>query len=260
MKQPWTAYSPETGNPPIPVRAEALIAGAHSDSNIVRLWRLASRISSAASRDEILNDVVKIVTDGVTCDSCTVYVADGGELVLRACSNPHIKAANRLKVKPVLSTMRWAAGNWEMLVATRSAHVDPRVRMFFSGPPEERFECFLSIPMVSGGRVEGAINVQNREYLPYGERETNLIAVLSYLVGGEIERARLEYKNGALRDRLEGRELVERAKRILQRNLQIDEEDAYLTLQRKSRNRRKSMREVAETIILDDDLKKKGNS
>jgi GAF domain-containing protein len=167
----------------------------------------------------------------------------------------HIQAANRLKVKTVLSIMKWAAGDWEALVATRSAHVDPRVRMFFNGPLEDRFECFLSIPMVSGGRLEGAINVRNREHFPYGERETNLIAALSYLVGSELERARLELKNVALRARLESRDFVERAKGILQRNLQIDEEDAYLTLQRESRNRRKSMREVAETIILNDVLK-----
>jgi signal transduction protein with GAF and PtsI domain len=148
------------------MRAEALIAGAHSDSSIVRLWRLANRISCAASRLEILSEVLKIVTDGVTCDSCTVYVAKAGDLVLRAWSNPHTEAANRLKVKTVLSTMSWAAGDWETLVATKSAHVDPRVRMFFTGPLEDRFECFLSVPMVSGGRLEGAINVRNREYHP----------------------------------------------------------------------------------------------
>lgn len=241
------------------MRAEELTVGANPDSDIVRLWRLASRISCAVPRDEVLSEVVKIVTDGVKCDSCTVYVAEGGDLVLRAWSSPRAKAANRLKVKTVLSTMKWAPGDWETLVATRSAHVDPRVRMFFNGPLEDRFECFLSIPMVSGGRLEGAINVQNREYLPYGERETNLIAALSYMVGSEIERARLEHKNVALRARLESRDFVERAKGILQRNLQIDEEDAYLTLQRESRNRRKSMREVAETIILNDDLKTKGH-
>jgi len=50
---------------------------------------------------------------------------------------------------------------------------------------------------------------------------------------------------------------VERAKGILQRNLQMSEEDAYLTLQRESRQRRKSMREVAEAIVLSEDLKKK---
>ena len=58
-------------------------------------------------------------------------------------------------------------------------------------------------------------------------------------------------------DRLETRKVVERAKGILQRDMQLSEEDAYLTLQRESRQRRKSMREVAEAIVLSEDLKKK---
>jgi uroporphyrinogen-III synthase len=72
-----------------------------------------------------------------------------------------------------------------------------------------------------------------------------------------VERARLESEKAQLLDRLETRKVVERAKGILQRDMQLSEEDAYLTLQRESRQRRKSMREVAEAIVLSEDLKKK---
>jgi uroporphyrinogen-III synthase len=43
----------------------------------------------------------------------------------------------------------------------------------------------------------------------------------------------------------------------LQRELKISEEDAYLTLQRESRQRRKSMKEVAEALILSEELKRR---
>jgi AmiR/NasT family two-component response regulator len=49
---------------------------------------------------------------------------------------------------------------------------------------------------------------------------------------------------------------VERAKGILQRELKITEEEAYLTIQRQSRQRRKSMKEVAEAIVLSEDVKR----
>jgi hypothetical protein len=49
--------------------------------------------------------------------------------------------------------------------------------------------------------------------------------------------------------------IVERAKGVMQRDLKISEEEAYLTLQRESRQRRKSMREVAETILLNDEIR-----
>ena len=60
----------------------------------------------------------------------------------------------------------------------------------------------------------------------------------------------------ALSRQLEAREIVERAKGILQRELGISEEDAYLTLQRQSRQRRKPMKEVAEAIVLSEEVRR----
>ena len=51
---------------------------------------------------------------------------------------------------------------------------------------------------------------------------------------------------------------MERAKGILQRELDLSEEQAYLALQRQSRQKRKSMKEIAEAIVLSDEVK--GNS
>ena len=49
-----------------------------------------------------------------------------------------------------------------------------------------------------------------------------------------------------------------RAKGILQRDLALTEEQAYLTLQRQSRQKRKAMKEIAEAVVLSDELR--GNS
>jgi AmiR/NasT family two-component response regulator len=52
--------------------------------------------------------------------------------------------------------------------------------------------------------------------------------------------------------------VVERAKGILQRELGLSEEHAYLALQRQSRQKRRPMKEIAEAIVLSDEVK--GNS
>jgi uroporphyrinogen-III synthase len=72
---------------------------------------------------------------------------------------------------------------------------------------------------------------------------------MGYLVGAEMEMARLEEKSSQLSDELETRKVVERAKGILQRGARLSEEEAYLNLRRQSRQQRKSMKEVAEAII-----------
>jgi uroporphyrinogen-III synthase len=106
------------------------------------------------------------------------------------------------------------------------------------------------------GRIVGVINLQNREPHVYTEREIMLVTTIGFLVGAEIEMARLESENLHLSEKLETRKLVERAKGILQRELKLTEEEAYLTIQRQSRQRRKSMKEVSEAIVLSEDVRR----
>lgn len=72
----------------------------------------------------------------------------------------------------------------------------------------------------------------------------------------EVARSRYE-QNLALsrelsdvQERLETRKLVDRAKGILMADLKIDEAEAYRRIQLQSMNMRKSMKEVAEAIIV----------
>jgi uroporphyrinogen-III synthase len=51
------------------------------------------------------------------------------------------------------------------------------------------------------------------------------------------------------------RKIVERAKGILQRELGLNEEQAYLALQRQSRQKRMAMKGIAEAIVLSDEVK-----
>jgi AmiR/NasT family two-component response regulator len=57
-----------------------------------------------------------------------------------------------------------------------------------------------------------------------------------------------------MRRELETRKLVERAKGILQLRYGISEEDAYFRLRNQSRRMRRPMKELAEAIILSEDL------
>ena len=53
------------------------------------------------------------------------------------------------------------------------------------------------------------------------------------------------------------RKIVERAKGILQRSEGLTEEEAYLQLRNESRRMRRPMKELAEAIILTEDMKRK---
>lgn len=226
------------------------------DFDIALLNKIAARMSYAPPLREVLGEVIEFITAVVKCDSCMIYVLENKELVLRASNNPHPESIDRLKMKVGQGITGWVAERREPVIVAKRAYEDSRFKLF-NELPEDRFETFLSVPVVSGGKMVGVINIQNREPHQHTSREIGLIATLGFLVGAEIERARLATENVYLSDKLESRKIVERAKGILQRDLNLSEEDAYLMLQKESQQRRKSMKEVAEAILLSEDMKRK---
>ncbi len=219
------------------------------------LHEIGSRIAAADPLREVLDRVVEFISVLVKCDSCFIYVLEGSDLVLRASKNPHPEVVDRLRIHVGEGITGWVAEHREPVAVPRAAARDSRFQLF-SDLPEDNFEAFLSVPALCRRRLVGVINLQHRNTHVHSKREIKLISTVGFLVGAEIEVARLEGENNQLSEQIENRKLVERAKGILQRDLSLSEEQAYLALQRQSRQRRKSMKEIAEAIILSDDVRK----
>jgi uroporphyrinogen-III synthase len=244
VAQPWAEIEPPVVSGT--VRANYAIG---IDPHVALLHEMTARIAMDAPLPNVLSDAVACVTSVVKCDSCFIYVLEQDQLVLRASKNPHPESLNRLKLKLGSGITGWVAEHRQPVAIASRAFQDRRF-LTFNELPEDRFEAFLSVPVLSRGKVVGVINLQNRTPLAYSEREIKLVAMIGFLIGAQLERARLEEENQSLSNRLETRKSLERAKGILQRDLKINEEDAYLMLQRQSQQRRKPMKEIAEAIIL----------
>src|ERR1700730_5473118 len=225
------------------------------DSSVDLLLELGSQMASADALHEVLAGVVDFASALVKCDSCLIYVLGNDDLVLRASKNPHPEVVDRLKLQVGQGITGWVAEHREPVAVSKSAAQDPRFR-FFHELPEDTYEAFLSVPLMSRGRVGGVINLQHRRPHVHNQKEIRLISTAGFLVGAEIEMARLESENSNLSQQLETRKIVERAKGILQRDLSLDEEQAYLALHRPTRQKRKSMKEIAEAVVLTDELRR----
>jgi signal transduction protein with GAF and PtsI domain len=224
------------------------------DAHIDVIHEIGTRLGTSEGLHEVLTRVVEFASALVKCDSCLGYVLEDDELVLRASKNPHPEAVDRLKLHVGQGITGWVAEHREPVAIPQRAAQDPRFQ-FFHELPEDSYEAFLSVPLMCRGRVVGVINLQHRQPHVYRRREIRMISAIGFLVGAEIEMARLEEANSTLTDQLQTRKIVERAKGILQRDLGLDEEQAYLTLQRQSRQKRKPMREIAEAVILSDEVR-----
>jgi signal transduction protein with GAF and PtsI domain len=219
------------------------------------LHEIGSRMAAADPLHRVLELILALVTSEVECDSCFIYVLENHELVLRASKNPHPEVVDRLKLQVGQGITGWTAQHHKPVALSSGASHDPRFK-FFSELPEDRYEAFLSVPILCRGRVVGVINLQHRKPHFYTSEEVKLISTIGFLVGAEIEMARLEGQVSQLSERLDSRKLIDRAKGILQRELGVAEEAAYRTLQRQSRELRKPMRELAEAIVIAEEVRR----
>jgi len=235
----------------------ALGAGFHTmdHTDIDALHEIGSRIAAADPLHDVLSRVVQFVSSIVQCDSCFIYVLDEDTLVLRASKTPHPDVVDRLKLRVGEGITGWVAEHRQPVAVGTHAFQDPRFQTF-NELPEDRYEAFLSVPVLSRSKLVGVINLQHRQPHEHSRRDIQLISMIGFLVGAEIEMARLETENTQLSERLETRKVLDRAKGILQRDLGITEEEAYLTIQRQSRQRRKTKKEIAEAIVLGDELRR----
>jgi uroporphyrinogen-III synthase len=225
------------------------------DPAIGFLHQIGSRMAAADPLHEVLAKIVDFVASVVKCDSCFVYVLENKQLVLRASKNPHPEIVDRLKMRLGQGITGWVAEHRQPVAVASHAFEDSRFQSF-NELPEDRYEAFLSVPILCRNKLVGVINLQHRQPHMHTEAEIQLISTIGFLVGAEVEMARLEEENSQLSEELESRKIIERGKGILQRDLHITEEEAYLMLQKQSRQRRLSMREVAEAIILSEEIKR----
>lgn len=205
--------------------------------------------------NEVLEEIVTIAEEVTQADSVLIYLVDSGaqELILRATKNPQPQLLQKITMKMGEGITGWVASQKQPVVLSEGASKDPRFK-YFRSLPEDRFEAFLSVPLISKRGVVGVINVQHKRTHQHTEMETNLLAAVGKLVGGAVENALLIEETLELKEALELRKIVEKAKGVLMRRRQVSEEEAYKIIQKESMDTRKSIKEISEAVLLMDRL------
>lgn len=235
------------------------------EPQVTLLHRVSSIVSSELSLDEMLGEIIGLTVQATGCDACLVYLIekDSGEIVLRASQVPHAADLGTLRMKMGEGVTGWVAEHKAVVALPSNASADRRFKRF-QALVEDTYQAFLSVPLVSGGDIIGVINVHHRETHEHNAEEIGLVTFIGEQMGGAIARELLTDQNQRLmlealemKRRLEERKLVERAKGILQYKYKLTEEEAYLRLRNESRRLRRPMKDLAEAIILTEDLSRK---
>jgi response regulator NasT len=102
--------------------------------------------------------------------------------------------------------------------------------------------------------AERAASAHVTEYLMKPVSENDLLPAITLALARFEELSLARQEMASLRESLETRKLVERAKGILMRRLNLTEEEAFRRLQKRSQNENKKLGEIAQAIIVADGM------
>jgi signal transduction protein with GAF and PtsI domain len=112
-----------------------------------------------------------------------------------------------------------------------------------------------SVPLqVKDKEVIGVLNCFTAEPHYFSETEVNLITTVANQAAVAILNTELMVKTKVIQEELETRKLVERAKEVLMRRRKMQGDEADRWIQKRSMDSRKSIRHIAEAILLSDEI------
>lgn len=113
----------------------------------------------------------------------------------------------------------------------------------------------VGIPMkVRENQVIGVLNCFTSMPHDFTETEVNLMTTVANQAAVAIFNTKLMVDAKVIQEELETRKMVEKAKEVLMRRKKMDGEEAFRWIQKRSMDSRKSIRSVAEAILLSEEL------
>lgn len=222
------------------------------------LAAVAEKIAAESYLERILQAISEMVAETLDSPVCSIMLLDDErrELVISAarCSSPEYLHKMPIKIEDSLIGRVVREGRPIMIANV----LDEKQYRYPELARKTGLASLLSVPLTSRDKVIGTINIYTREQRVFAEDEIGFVKVVAGQAAIAIENARLMSETLEMKRTLETRKLVERAKGILQYKHNLTEEEAYLRLRNESRRLRRPMRDLAEAVILADDMNKKG--
>lgn len=224
---------------------------------IEALSKVANLITSGMYVEELLRLVVNVTAEIMNSKICSLMLLDPEkkELVVRATQSIS-EAYNK---KPNIKLGQGIAGEAaaeNKIITILDVKLDSRY-LNQDIARKEGLCSLASVPMAVKGRVIGVLNCYTSKKHEFCRHELQLLTALANQAAVAIENAELDLRARSAEEALETRKLVERAKDILSQEASISPSEAYRLIQKQSMDSRKTMREVAEAVILAKNIRAK---
>lgn len=222
---------------------------------IEAISKVANLITSGMYLEELLRLVVQVTAETMNSKICSLMLLDPekNELEVRATqsiSEAYNKKPN-VKVGEGISGLVAKNGKAICVLDVRE---DERYRNQDIAK-KEGLVSLASVPLAVKKRVIGVLNCYTSKKHKFGKPELDVLTALANQAAVAIENAELDLRARSAEEALTTRKVIERAKEILSLEANILPQEAYRLIQKQSMDKRKPMREIAEAIILAQDIK-----
>lgn len=221
------------------------------------LVKVSQSITSQGYLDEILNLIVVVTAEMLNSKICSIMLLDekkGEELVIRATqslSDDYRKKPN-LKVN---ASMLGEVVKTKKPLTVRDVRQEPKY-FYRDLAVKEHLTSMVAVPMVVRNKATGVISVYTKEPHVFSKEEINVLQMVANQAAVAVENTKLMDEALKAKEALETRKLIERAKGILMQMNNLSEDAAYRLIHKKSMDTCRGMKEIAESIILMDELRK----
>ena len=218
-------------------------------------------ISRAITSDLYLEDILKLivmVTAKVTgLEICSLWLVDESEKPIKirlkatqAIDPEYVKERSLERVEGVVGFV--ATHNQPLIV--KDVLKEPRFKEKEMAK-KLGLVSMLSVPLrIKNDKVIGVLNCFTSEPHDFTETEINLITAVANQAALAIYNTELIVQTKVIQEELETRKLIERAKDIIMRRYNMNGNEAHRWIQKRSMNSRKSMRMVAEAVLLSEEI------
>jgi len=218
-------------------------------------------ISNAITSEQYLEDILKLivmVTAKVTgVEICSLWLIDESKTPKKI----RLKATQAIEPEYVKDR---SLGRVEGVVGFVATHNQPLVIKDVLKEPRFKEKemakklglvSMLSVPLrVKNEKVIGVLNCFTDEPHEFSDTEINLVTAVANQAAVAILNTELIVETKVIQEELETRKLVERAKEVLTRRRGMTGEQAYRWIQKRSMDSRKSIRNVADAILLSEEV------
>lgn len=221
------------------------------------LARMSQSIAQGIYIREILQLIVSMTAEMLGSKVCSLMLMDEKNISLKIEATQSLSEEYKTKPPvPVRTSVSGRAILEKRHVIVQDVAKDPQ----YTYPDiarKENLRSLLVIPMMIKEKPIGVLNCYSAEIHTFTQEEINLLQAVANQAAVAIEHTRAIEKALAAEEALETRKVIERAKGILMRQQSLSEEASFRLIQRQAMDRRKSMKEIAEAIILSEEIQKK---